>query len=48
MTPAKRQPALPFHDSAPASPPAKRRWLLALAAVLEIVWIAALVMLAMR
>jgi len=48
MTPAKRQPAPPFRDWPPANPPVKRRWLLALAAALEIAWIVALAVLAMR
>jgi hypothetical protein len=48
MTPAKRQPAPPFCGSAPANPPVKRRWLLILAATLEIAWIVALVVLATK
>lgn len=48
MTPARPQPAHPFHGSSPATPPAKRRWLLVLAAALEIAWIVALVVLATR
>jgi hypothetical protein len=48
MTPAKRQPVPPFHAAPPAHPPVKRRWLLTLAAALEIAWMVALVVLAAK
>lgn len=43
-----KRPAEPDLKVRPSMPLIKRRWLLLLAAVLEIAWIAALVALAMR